>query len=242
MKPQLVIVPAIVFVFCSLASPRLVSAQKRAQGRPEVIYDAYHDTSLPVREYSMATPQGVAREQPEHPRPRWVLSDATVKVTDRAEQTYAAPLVSATIGLNFEGMPESANGTGWEATPPDSNLAVGATQVVETVNLAWQVYNKDTGKSLFGKSAQGLTGWARPPRSLLSGGIRAPARSLFPDKLKEIRYIILANTEICDNCARLMIQYSYKYRGNYARPWLESQLSNTGSHGDPLVFACLDTR
>jgi len=77
------------------------------------------------------------------------LSDATVKVTDRAEQTYAAPLVSATIGLNFEGTPDSANGSLAE-WPPDNNLAVGATQVVEATNTAYEVYDKATGKSVFG--------------------------------------------------------------------------------------------
>jgi len=139
------------FVACLLALPGFVSAEKKpAPSRPEVIYDSYHDTSLPVREYSMAAPQGRAPREVEHPRPRRILSGAAVPVEDLAEQTYVAPPVSATIGLDFEGIPNSANGKALEGVPPDPNLAVGATQVVETINTAWQVFDKATGKSVFG--------------------------------------------------------------------------------------------
>jgi hypothetical protein len=148
MNAKNIIVAAVVFVACSLALPAYLSAEKPAQNRPEVIYDSYHDTSLPAREYSMAPPQGRAPREVEHPRPRRILSGAAAPVVDLAEQTYLAPPVSATIGLNFEGIPNSVNGT-LEGVPSDDNLAVGATQVVETINTAWQVYDKATGKSLF---------------------------------------------------------------------------------------------
>jgi len=151
MNTRAVIVIAVVFVLCNLALPGSLSAQqKRASSRPEVVYDSYHDTSLPVREYSMAVPQGAVPREVEHPRPRRILSGASVPVEDRAEQTAVAPPVSATIGLDFEGIPNSANGKSLEGVPSDDNLAVGATQVVETINTAWQVYDKATGKSVFG--------------------------------------------------------------------------------------------
>src|SRR5579864_4956663 len=134
----------------SLALPGFLSAEKRAQSRPEVIYDSYHDTSLPVREYSMAGPRGSRPREVEHPRPRRILSGAAVPVQDLAEQTYVAPPVSATVGLDFEGIPNSANGASLEGVPSDNNLAVGSKQVVETINTAWQVFDKATGKSLFG--------------------------------------------------------------------------------------------
>jgi hypothetical protein len=135
---------------CSLALPSFLSAEKPAQSRPVVIYDSYHDTSLPVREYSMAGPQGVVPHEVEHPRPRRILAGAGVPVEDLAEQTYQAPPVSATIGLDFEGIPNSANGSSLEGIPSDDNLAAGAIQVVETINTAWQVFDKATGKSVFG--------------------------------------------------------------------------------------------
>ena len=52
------------------------------------LYDSYHDTSLPVREYSMAAPQGRVPYEVEHPRPRGIFSGAAVPVKDLAEQTY----------------------------------------------------------------------------------------------------------------------------------------------------------
>jgi hypothetical protein len=133
-----------------LALPAFLFAEKPAQSRPQVIYDSYHDTSLPVREYSMAGPQGPVPREIEHPRPRRILAGTGVRVEDLAEQTYVAPPVSATIGLDFEGIPNSANGQALEGVPSDNNLAVGATQVVETINTAWQVFDKATGKSVFG--------------------------------------------------------------------------------------------
>jgi hypothetical protein len=149
-KRSVIVVAAMSFV-CLLVLPSSVSAQQtQAPSHPEVTYDSYHDTSLPVREYSMATPQGPVPREAEHPRPRRILSGATVPVADLAEQTYLAPPVSATIGFDFEGIPNSANGKSLEGVPSDDNLAVGATQVVETINTAWQVYDKATGKSVFG--------------------------------------------------------------------------------------------
>ena len=98
----------------------------------------------------MAPAQGRAPRGMEHPRPRRILAGASVPVEDLAEQTYVAPTVSATIGLNFEGIPNSANGQSLEGIPSDDNLAAGATQIVETINTAWQVFDKTTGKSVFG--------------------------------------------------------------------------------------------
>jgi hypothetical protein len=149
MNTKVAMVAAMLMV-CSLALPGFLFAEKPAQSRPEVVYDSYHDTSLPVREYSMEAPHGPAPREIEHPRPRRILSGAAVPVEDLAEQTILAPPVSAVIGLNFEGIPNPANGKALEGVPPDNNLAVGATQVVETINTAWQVYDKTTGKSVFG--------------------------------------------------------------------------------------------
>jgi len=150
MKLTTGIVAAMVLVVCSLAFPGYLSAEKPSESRPEVIYDSYHDTSLPARDYSMEVPQGPVPREVEHPRPRRILSGAAVPVEDLAEQTYVAPSVSATIGLNFEGIPNSGNGKALESVPSDDNLAVGSTQVVETINTAWKVYDKATGKSVFG--------------------------------------------------------------------------------------------
>jgi len=151
MNTKAAVLAQVVLIVCSLALPGSLSAEQPTPSRPIVIYDVYHDTSLPVREYSTAAPQGKIPHELEHPRPRRILAGAGVAVKDLAEQeSYLAPPVSATIGLNFDGIPNSANGTSLEGIPSDDNLAAGATQVVETINTAWQVFDKTTGKSVFG--------------------------------------------------------------------------------------------
>ena len=50
--------------------------------------------------------------------------------------------------MDFEGIPNVANGT-FVAVPPDSNLSVGASQVVEVINTAYEVFDKATGQSFF---------------------------------------------------------------------------------------------
>ena len=86
MKTKVAIL-AVVITMCSLTLPGSLFAEKPGQGRPEVVYDSYHDASLPVREYSMEAPQGPIPREVEHPRPRRILSGAAVPVEDLAEQT-----------------------------------------------------------------------------------------------------------------------------------------------------------
>jgi len=152
MNTKVSVVVAGLFVASGLILPASMSAaQKAAPARPEVMTDIYHDTSLPVREYSLELPHGKRPREIERPRPRSILVDARLPVRDTAEQrTELAPPVSATVGFNFEGIPNSANGQSLEGIPSDDNLATGATQVVETINTAWQVFDKTTGKSVFG--------------------------------------------------------------------------------------------
>lgn len=118
-----------------------------SNGGPEVVYDEYHDTSAPIREYPSVHPTAAAlsKVRPLYRRPR----PASSEQPDEAVQTVIAPAVSATINLNFDGIGDSANGS-LAGVPPDSNLAVGATQVVEVINTAYQVYDKVTGAPLFG--------------------------------------------------------------------------------------------
>jgi len=149
MRPKLL--AAVGLLICGLLLPSYLSAEEAAGSRMQVFFDSYHDTSLPVREYSTALPQGKIPPEIEHPRPRQILSGRQPFVADLAEQDLKiAPPVSAKVGLNLEGIPNSANGQGLEGIPSDNNLAAGATQVVEVINTAWQVFNKKTGKSEFG--------------------------------------------------------------------------------------------
>jgi len=69
------------------------------------------------------------------------------------------PLISATVGLDFDGIsgdPGSAVTencplvSGVQLAPPDTNLAVGDTQVVQWVNICYAVYDKTTGARIAG--------------------------------------------------------------------------------------------
>lgn len=74
-----------------------------------------------------------------------------------------APL-SATIGLNFDGVGQFATNscpsvTGFAVVPPDTNAAVGDTQVVQWVNVCYAVFDKATGALIAGPFP-GNTFWA----------------------------------------------------------------------------------
>lgn len=119
-----------------------------AQNAPIVTYDLYHDLSAPVREY--ATVQLPQASHPiERPRPVERALPGPVSVgPDAAEQFITSPQVAATLGMDFEGIPNVANGT-LVGVPSDNNLSVGDTQVVETINTAYEVYDKTSGLSFF---------------------------------------------------------------------------------------------
>jgi hypothetical protein len=57
--------------------------------------------------------------------------------------------VSATLGLNFDGVGASAN---WST--PDVSAAVGASQYVQSVNTRYAVYNKTNGALVYGPVAE----------------------------------------------------------------------------------------
>lgn len=78
--------------------------------------------------------------------------------------TFASPLVGATVGLSFEGIGNTSylncpSVSGFYVAPPDTNAAVGDTQVVEWVNLCYAVFNKATGALVAGPFA-GTNFWA----------------------------------------------------------------------------------
>ncbi len=73
---------------------------------------------------------------------------------DRALQTSIAPLVSVNAGSSFDGVGEAfvgPNGTySVGSVPPDTNMAVGTTQVISLVNTAFAVFDKNSGAVLAG--------------------------------------------------------------------------------------------
>ena len=78
-------------------------------------------------------------------------------VAASALQPLIAPLsaISATIGLSFGGVSvfDCRNVVGYRVAPPDTNAAVGDTQVVQWVNVCYAVYDKSTGGIIAGPFA-----------------------------------------------------------------------------------------
>jgi hypothetical protein len=75
-----------------------------------------------------------------------------------ALQPWIAPLISATIGLSFEGVGNTStlncpSVAGFTVAPPDTNAAVGDTQVVQWVNVCYAVFDKSSGALIAGPFA-----------------------------------------------------------------------------------------
>lgn len=82
-------------------------------------------------------------------------------VPHRPAQVQTDPVVQQTTGVfistsslfNFDGVGQGFNGYQVQVAPPDTNGAVGATQYVQWVNLAYAVFNKSTGQLVMGPIA-----------------------------------------------------------------------------------------
>jgi hypothetical protein len=133
-----------------------------AQSTLHVYREVKHDTSLPLADLIRMTP---AQPNPFSPRILDILPtghEGSAQVSglpDAALQEQVLPPVSATLGLNFEGLGLGFAGFGICCAPPDTNGAVGATQYVQWVNLSFAVFNKTTGAVVAGPTA-GNTLWA----------------------------------------------------------------------------------
>ncbi|MBZ5615767.1 MAG: choice-of-anchor D domain-containing protein [Acidobacteriia bacterium] len=127
----------------------------------QVIAEVKHDTSLPLRDLESS----VASQATTAPRrvlpllfPHPVTAAASVQA-DTALQNVDLPFVSASPGLNFEGLGQGQFGFIVNAAPPDTNGVVGATQYVQWVNSSFAVFDKATGAKLLGPTA-GNAFWA----------------------------------------------------------------------------------
>ncbi len=142
----------------------------QAQNRPIVRYPSYQGISPPLWETDAfpGTPslQGeFVRNIPwRRTRPPLVSlePDSVLQVI-----TSATPLVSTTNVFQFDGIPNLSCDV-----PPDSNAAVGRTQIVENVNEWLGVYSKDGTQLLLnglGKIAVGIKGPCDPSDQQSSG-------------------------------------------------------------------------
>ncbi|HST88812.1 MAG TPA: hypothetical protein VLJ14_10570 [Ktedonobacterales bacterium] len=126
------------------AAPRLAKAASSSGAVREVSSSFQHGVSPAARDLpAQAT---AFKGTPDRP----LLSPALAAGPDQPDgalQTKAGAPLAATQGLGFGGMGLGAGDLAGfcNCAPPDPNLAVGATQVVQIVNTGFAVFNKTTG-------------------------------------------------------------------------------------------------
>lgn len=111
------------------------------------------DVSVPLREMPRELPSGRGPRlmHEEHiPKPKRVVTPG-VPFADSVLQTSAEPLVAATKIMSIDSLSVAGFGLDCDgAVPPDANLAVGATQIVQWVNKCYSVFDKATGALMAG--------------------------------------------------------------------------------------------
>ena len=136
---------------------------------PEAEHGHLHSLSGVAPGSLVSAGQANAPEPKEIPRPVPPVRamDALLakkKPATSAPTNAAAPLAAASASvanklLGFAGVGAGDYGYTVNSTPPDTNLAVGATQVVQWVNTSFAVFDKATGALKYGPAA-GNTLWA----------------------------------------------------------------------------------
>jgi hypothetical protein len=141
-------------VAISAAMIAFLAASVFAQDGMQVIREVKHDTSAPLRSLpaAMLAP-AFAAPHTMLPVLRPGVQVAATARPDAALQTTHLPFVSATLGLNFEGLGQGQYGFTITGAPADPNGAVGATQYVQWVNTSFAVFDKATGALLMGPVA-----------------------------------------------------------------------------------------
>lgn len=121
-------------ILCGLALTTLAFA-KTNKDKTIVTYPSAFAVSQPVADLPIDESLFATREVPE-PRPVPHAIAAPGLQEDSVLQKENGPLVSATLGVDFDGIPAQ------NYAPSDSNLAVGPNHIVETVNVRLAIYNK----------------------------------------------------------------------------------------------------
>jgi len=130
-------------ILCGLALTTLAFA-KTNKDKTIVTYPSAFAVSQPVSDLPIDESIFATREMPE-PRPVPLRSHAVAGPwqEDTVLQKENGPLVSATLGVDFDGVGAQ------NYAPSDANMAVGPNHIVETVNVRFAIYSK-TGATLAG--------------------------------------------------------------------------------------------
>ena len=137
----------------SFSSPSTAVAAGKFNNGVKVIYPDHSDISPAMRDVEPWPVQRVQEhEAAENPKIRTGLhKDAPDLIVQKGQLLgQLAPNIPAPI-LNFAGIPFP--GVICNCAPPDTNGEVGATQYVQMVNEGYQVFDKNTGASIFGPAS-----------------------------------------------------------------------------------------
>jgi len=113
---------------------------QQVQRNPILIQSNHVRTTVPLRDMKEVPVLNTLKEMPELDEP--VFAHVSKQKDAVAQDITTAPPVKTQNLLSFSGI-TGVQGGGY--SPPDTNSAVGGTQVVETVNLAYAIYNKTNG-------------------------------------------------------------------------------------------------
>ena len=139
------------FVCFCLMTPSSVWAQT---GAVEVSSAVHHDVSPPLWSIPSRVPHLQPKDRHTHPLP---LGPAGQEQPDPVLQSTPSLAINTVPGAGFAGVGNGDYGFSPNAAPPDTNAAVGLTQIVQWVNESFAVFSK-TGTLLKGPTA-GNTLW-----------------------------------------------------------------------------------
>ena len=129
----------------ALANWSVVVRAQDVPPRAELMTAFQHGHSRPLREMPPEHPIQGQTLPVLHPLP-----ESAVSPNDPVVQRTTTTATSSSIfsgGMNFDGI----SADGW--IPPDTNLSVGATQLVQIVNVDFAVFDKQTGALKYGPTA-----------------------------------------------------------------------------------------
>lgn len=158
-----------VFCLAALSSLTLaaLSLAASAQQAPKVIGNAvanqptHFDISRPMSELVMeaASPKGIHQTHAPLRTKPFLNNGAFHSHAAAARISGPSANISAAVGLGFEGVNQIGDSlscpplTGFYYVPPDTNAAVGDTQIVQWVNVCYAVFDKASGAVVAGPFA-----------------------------------------------------------------------------------------
>ncbi len=137
------------YVLMGLVGGLALLAAPAARAQVHTIQGEFFGKSPPASALPTSKRGEVRQVKPlRHPHP--VLNERLAAPNDTALQLIPGPEAAVVKGPNVDGLGVGFPGHVNCCAPPDTNAAVGPTQIVETVNDSYAVFNKTTGAPLTG--------------------------------------------------------------------------------------------